>query len=56
MIVQSDVQRVVAMVTTADPFVAVIQTIVVQPVVAILTNVAQHVVAILTNVAQHALH
>jgi hypothetical protein len=31
------------MVTTADPFVAVIQTIVVQPVVAILTNVVRRV-------------
>jgi hypothetical protein len=43
MIVQSDVQRVVAMVTTADPFVAVIQTIVVPPVGAIPTSVVRRV-------------
>jgi hypothetical protein len=43
MIVQSVVRRVVAMLMIADPFAAVIPTIVVQPVVAILTNVVRRV-------------
>jgi hypothetical protein len=42
MIVQSVVRRVVAMVTTADPFAVAILMIVVQPAGVIPTSVAQH--------------